>query len=217
MCIIPYVDPESQPDLTYEYSDANNTVNITCQTIAERNFEKGTVENILRTKPSPRTAAKYVKTSFEAFQLFFSDEMVENFTKFTNAVIETAIGRFSAVLAKSNKYTYLRVVDSDGIRAYIGIMYLRAAFRVNLFNRSSIWNHESAHDIFSATMSEKRFEFITQRTQTSLRRLQDVLKRSRRLATKQDVVTTSGKRRRIYDVLKTSDLRHLEDVQFRTS
>ena len=57
----------------------------------------------------------------------------------------------------------------------------------------------------------------TQPTQTSLRRLQDVLKRSRRLTTKQDVVTTSGKRCRIYDVLKTSDLRRLEDVQFATS
>ena len=33
-----------------------------------------------------------------------------------------------------------------------------------------------------------------QQTQTSLRRLQDVLKRSRRVTTKQDVVTTSGKR-----------------------
>ena len=56
-----------------------------------------------------------------------------------------------------------------------------------------------------------------QPTQTSLRRLQDVLKRSRRLVTKQDGVTTSGKRRRIYDVLKTSNLRRLEDVQFTTS
>ena len=58
---------------------------------------------------------------------------------------------------------------------------------------------------------------IFQWTQTSLKRHQDVLKRSRRLATKQDVVTTSGKRCRIYNVLKTSDLRPLEDVQFRTS
>ena len=57
----------------------------------------------------------------------------------------------------------------------------------------------------------------TQRTQTSLRRLQDVLKRSRRLTTKPDVVKTSGKRRLIYDVLKTSYLRRLEDVQFTTS
>ena len=51
----------------------------------------------------------------------------------------------------------------------------------------------------------------TQRTQTSFRRLQDVLKRSRRLASKPDVVTTSGRRHRIYDVLRTSDLRCHED------
>ena len=87
--------------------------------------------------------------------------MIENIVKFTNAVIETAIERYSAVLAKSDEYTYFRVVDSDNIRAYIGVMYLRAAFRVNLSNRSTIWNHESAHDIFSATMSEKRFELIS--------------------------------------------------------
>ena len=65
---------------------------------------------------------------------------------------------------------------------------------------------------------EKKIWLISsQPTQTSLRRLQDVLKRSRRLTTKQDVVTMSGKRRRIYDVLKMSDLRRLEDVQFVTS
>ena len=50
-----------------------------------------------------------------------------------------------------------------------------------------------------------------------LRRLQDVLKRSRRLATKQDVVMTSGKRRLIYVVLKTSNIRRLEDVWFTLS
>ena len=58
---------------------------------------------------------------------------------------------------------------------------------------------------------------ITQRTQTSLRRLLDVLNRSRPLTTKQDVVTTSGRRHRIYDALKTSDLRCLKDVEFTTS
>ena len=46
----------------------------------------------------------------------------------------------------------------------------------------------------------------------SLRRLQDVLKRSRCLKTNQDIIMTSEKRRRIYDVLKTSDLQHPEDV-----
>ena len=78
---------------------------------------------------------------------------------------------------------------------------------------------QSVTNVLSCIVIVERKFFLkhSQRTQTSLRRLQDVLKRSRRLATKQDVVTTSGKRRRIYDVLKTSDLRRLEDVQFRTS
>ena len=43
--------------------------------------------------------------------------------------------RSCAVLAKSDKYTYFREDDSDGIRAYIRIMYWRAGFRVNLLNR----------------------------------------------------------------------------------
>ena len=43
------------------------------------------------------------------------------------------------------------------------------------------------------------------------------LQKSRCLTTKQDTVTTSGKRHQIYDVLKTSDLRRLEGVQFTRS
>ena len=123
-----YVDPESQPDLANKYSDAKNTVNITWQTVTERNFKKITVANILRRKPGPGAAAKYVKAHLDTFQFFVSNEKVENIVKFTNAVIETAIERFSAARAKSDKYTYFRVIDSDDIRAYIGIMYLRASF-----------------------------------------------------------------------------------------
>ena len=57
----------------------------------------------------------------------------------------------------------------------------------------------------------------TQRSQKSIRCLQGVWKRSWRLTTKPDVFITSGRRRRIYNVLKTSDLCSLEDVHFRTS
>ena len=57
----------------------------------------------------------------------------------------------------------------------------------------------------------------TQWTQTYLKRLQDVLKRSRHLTTKSDVVKKSGKRRLIKDVLKIFYLRCLEDVWFTTS
>ena len=58
---------------------------------------------------------------------------------------------------------------------------------------------------------------MAQWTQTSLRRLQHVLKRLRRLTTKPHVIKTSGKRSLIEDVLKTSDWHGFEDVQFMTS
>lgn len=64
--------------------------------------------------------------------------MAENIVNLTNAVIKTAIERFSVVLAKSDQYIYFRVVNSDNIRAYIEIMYLKVAFRVNSLTRSTI-------------------------------------------------------------------------------
>ena len=67
------------------------------------------------------------------------------------------------------------------------------------------------------TSCHERTLNTTQRTHTCLRRLQDVLKRSRRLTTKPFVLTTSGRRRLIYDVLKTPDLCRLKDVRFTTS
>ena len=63
---------------------------------------------------------------------------------------------------------------------------------------------------------------ITQRTQKSLRRLQDVIKRSRSLNTTkrrlaENVTFTMSSKDRIYVVLKTSNLRRFEDVWFVTS
>ena len=83
--------------------------------------------------------------------------------------------------------------------------------------------YKRRHDTVAKLVHWKLYK--TQRTQTSLRRLQDILKRSRHPTTKQDVIMTSGKsvgfttswRRLIYAVLKTSNLRRLEDVWFTTS
>ena len=67
--------------------------------------------------------------------------------------------------------------------------------------------------------------FILEWHPSGHRRLQDVLKRSWRLTTKPDVFKTSGKKRLIYNVfktsylrrLKTSNLQRLEGVRFTTS
>ena len=81
---------------------------------------------------------------------------------------------------------------------------------------NNIWNSETEFNSWPNKwlLNEKVTEEVlltrqvrTQWTQTSLGRL----------TTKPDVFTTSGRRSRIYDVLKTSYLRRLEDVRFITS
>ena len=47
------------------------------------------------------------------------------------------------------------------IHAFLGVLYLRGVLRQNLHSRELIWYHESSNDVFAATMSEKRFAFLS--------------------------------------------------------
>ena len=42
----------------------------------------------------------------------------------------------------STKYSHVKLVDRVDIEAFIGILYLRAAFRLNILDREVIWNHK---------------------------------------------------------------------------
>ena len=126
-----------------------------------RNLQHRGTENILKNAPGPRGAAMYVKTPIEAFALFFTDDMINSITRCTNEVIQPVLEKFSDVLDFSSTYTHFALVDYIDIRAYLGILYLRAAFRVSQMNSSTIWHHESSNDLFSATMSNSRFKFIS--------------------------------------------------------
>ena len=97
----------------------------------------------------------------EAFTLFFTKIIIKNIVLNTNAVIQPATERSSDLFEQSDKNPHFRLVDQLDVEAFIGVLYLRAAFRVNLLNREFIWNHESSHDMFTATMFENRFKFIS--------------------------------------------------------
>ena len=79
----------------------------------------------------------------------------------TSDIIRPVLERFSDVLEASSKYTHFLLVNHMFIRAFLGILCLRTALRVNLISTSAIWHHESSNDILSATMSHSRFKFIS--------------------------------------------------------
>ena len=86
--------------------------------------------------------------------------MIEKIVTHTNDVIQAAMERLADLLEESDIYPHFLKVDKMDISAFIGLLYLRAAFRLNLQETLEIWNHESAHDIFAATMSYNWFQFI---------------------------------------------------------
>ena len=118
-------------------------------------------KNILKHTPRPHGPAKRVQTPLESFSLFFSKEMINNTVKYTNQNIKPAMERFADVFDESDKYTHFRLVDSNGILAYIGLLYLRRALNVNLRNTRDLWFHESSNDLFAATILWNRFHFIS--------------------------------------------------------
>ena len=85
---------------------------------------------------------------------------MDSIVQYTKKNMQPVIDKFSDLLDGSTKYSHVKLVDRVNIEAFIGILYLRAAFRLNILDREVIWNHESAHDIIGATMSLHRFKFI---------------------------------------------------------
>ena len=87
--------------------------------------------------------------------------MINNIVKYTNQNIKPAMERFVDVFDESNKYTHFRLVDSNEILEYIGLLYLRGALNVNLRNTRDSWFHKNSNDLFAATMLWNRFHFIS--------------------------------------------------------
>ena len=86
--------------------------------------------------------------------------MIDKLVIYTNASIQPFLEKSEDLLEDSDKYPHFKLVDRIDMKTFIGILYLRAAFRLNLLGREIIWNHELAHDIFGATVSVNRFKFI---------------------------------------------------------
>ena len=47
------------------------------------------------------------------------------------------------------------------MKAWFGLLYLGAALKLSTTDTDIVWYHESNNDIFSVTMQQKRFTFLT--------------------------------------------------------
>ena len=124
-------------------------------------MKKTPSQNVLKHAPGPRQAAKRARTPLEAFPSFTNHEMLNTIIENTNTVIETFLAGKQDMIDDSDKYSFYKKVDLIDIKAFLGLLYLRARLKLNMFDHKTIWHHETANNFFETTMSLNHFVFVS--------------------------------------------------------
>ena len=135
------------------------------KTVEFTNIPQGTTGrqnacNIIPNKPG--VAAGYRKTDNErdAFELLFTEQMVEKIVLYTNKRISETIEIIGNDIMESGKYPHVKKVDAIDIYAVIGLMYMRGLYGLNKHDLRLLFSDKRGIPIFGATMSRLRYQFI---------------------------------------------------------
>ena len=151
-----------QTPQTYRYTSRDKQITYSWTTEKSVVGRRGS-ENVIRNKPGPeRSVARDHEdiTPLEAFELFFTDNMITNITECTNKKIDVFRDKYGEKLEADDKITHIKPTTPNEIRAFLGLMYMREAMKLNLRNIHDVFYHKSSNDSFRATMSRKRFSFF---------------------------------------------------------
>ena len=83
--------------------------------------------------------------------------MITNITECTNKKIDVFRDKYGEKLEADDKITHIKPTTPNEIWAFLGLMYMRGAMKLNLRNIHDVFYHKSSNDSFRATMSRKRF------------------------------------------------------------
>ena len=118
-------------------------------------------QNVLKHKPGPWRQAKQVTDSLEAFSLSYYRQYAYN----NCWVYQSKYPKLSMKIWKYNcKLKQIHTLWynwSNWNKTFIGKFYILSALKVNIHNSNQIWYHESSNDLLVATISLKRFHFLT--------------------------------------------------------
>ena len=149
-----HLEVQDEENKLYTYTSADKKLTREWHTKKERGVSgRFANQSTLRGAEGPRGRAKAVKTPVEGFELFITDEMMQDVVNNTNKKIRN-------FMKESSKYTYVKETNLIELKALIRLLYLRAAIKLNIFKTREIFFHESYHEIFAATLSYNRFAFL---------------------------------------------------------
>ena len=139
-------------------SEGNNFIGRDKSTVWAKSMGRKNVKrrahNIITKLPGVIGAAKNVRTIYDSWNCFFTDEILDIIVTNTNRYISTIRRNFS-------RERDARDTDRIEIKAVIGLLYLAGLLRSNRQILEELWSTEGMGvEMFRTVMSLKRFKFL---------------------------------------------------------
>lgn len=110
--------------------------------------------NIVRTARGPNRSCRGITSADSCFELFFTNEIIEEIVKWTNVEISVKRAIYQTVTATQGDTNTLE------IRALVGVLILSAALKDNHLTSDEIFNSNYCGSGYVAAMSRERFDFL---------------------------------------------------------
>lgn len=128
------------------------------KTKPEKSQVKVPKRNIIHTRQRPAPNVLNMLQPSECFNLFFSTDMHEKIVENTNQEMARQRENYNDKQAKDPT---LREITLPELRAYLGLLILAAALKNNHLSANKLFDSSLCGDRYRATMSERRFSFIS--------------------------------------------------------
>lgn len=129
--------------------------NFVWQTKCTENTGKTLAKNVVHIRPGPNATGRDAFSPTECFQLFFSENMLQNIITHTNEEISRKRALYKSPLDGS-----LKDLCDQELRALFGILILAGSLKDNHLSTKTMFDSSFSGDKYRATMSERRFSFL---------------------------------------------------------
>lgn len=147
--------------------------------------------NLVTHLPGNKGDGRNVKSSLEAFCLYFDNTVMENIVKFTNAEIDAQRRRYTSDRTLENdddieptsvRPSFTKHTNVIELNALFGLYYLSGVLNMNHVTTAELFDKFSGVSYFRATMPQARFEYLTNCLRFDDRNTRDQRRNSDRLA-----------------------------------
>jgi len=116
--------------------------------------------NIITGPIGVRGEAQNSTTPREAWECFFTANILTYIVEMTNKKIQTVRSQFSNSILNDSRNSFIGLTNCGEILAFIGLLYLRGLLGLSGHDVSVLFGKLTGSPIFGATMSKNRFKFL---------------------------------------------------------